>query len=224
QWLLSALLLAPQSILLGATFPLVCSAALRIGPEQPGHDIAALYFLNSFGAVLGVLASAFILIPAVGLEGTLRTAGLLNLAIAVAGFLLSRRVPAHLDVSVDRAAAVAAGAGDSTRRLTLLLLAASFLTGLSSFIYEIAWIRMLSLVLGASTHAFELMLASFILGLALGGLWVRHRVDLSRDPIRLLAIIQLLMGLAAAATIPVYTGAFDFMAWLLDSVNRTGGG
>ena len=29
QWLLSAILLAPQSILLGATFPLVCSAALR---------------------------------------------------------------------------------------------------------------------------------------------------------------------------------------------------
>jgi hypothetical protein len=30
--------------------------------EQPGHDIASLYFLNSLGAVLGVLASAFVLI------------------------------------------------------------------------------------------------------------------------------------------------------------------
>ena len=43
----------------------------------------------------------------------------------------------------------------------------AFFTGLSSFIYEVGWIRMLSLVLGASTYSFELMLASFILGLAL---------------------------------------------------------
>ena len=40
---------------------------------------------------------------------------------------------------------------------------------------------MLSLVVGASTHAFELMLAAFILGLALGGLWVRKRIDRYRD-------------------------------------------
>jgi len=46
----------------------------------------------------------------------------------------------------------------------------AFFTGMASFIYEIGWIRMLSLVLGASTHSFELMLAAFIFGLALGGL------------------------------------------------------
>jgi spermidine synthase len=222
QWLLSALLLAPQSILLGATFPLVCSAALRVGPEQPGHDIAALYFLNSLGAVLGVMASAFLLIPSVGLEGTLRTAGILNVAIAVAGFALSKSVPSSLSVPVS---AMADGSmAETGRGLARLLLVTSFLTGLSSFIYEIAWIRMLSLVLGASTHAFELMLASFILGLALGGLWVRQRVDHSQDPVRFLGIVQLLMGLAAAATIPVYAGGFDFMAWLLGALNRNGAG
>src|SRR5262249_60373434 len=75
QWLLAALRLAPQSVLLGATFPLVCSAVLRLAPDQPGEDVAALYFLNSFGAVLGVLASAFLLIPSVGLPGTLTVAG-----------------------------------------------------------------------------------------------------------------------------------------------------
>ena len=43
---------------------------------------------------------------------------------------------------------------------------------------------MLSLVVGASTHAFELMLAAFILGLALGGLWVRKRIDRFGDLVR----------------------------------------
>lgn len=222
QWMLSAALLAPQSILLGATFPLVCSAALRLGPDQPGHDIAALYFLNSLGAVLGVLASAFTLIPAVGLPGTLTTAAILNLAIAGVAYGLSKAAPAPLVV-----APVAPAAGDtaqSARRVVQLLLATSFLTGLSSFIYEIVWIRMLSLVLGASTHSFEIMLASFILGLALGGLWIRNRVDLSADPIRLLGVVQLVMGVAAAATVPVYNGAFDLMAWILYALSRSDAG
>ena len=63
QWALSALLLAPQSILIGATFPLVSSAVLRMDPRLPGQHISMLYFLNSFGAVIGVIASIFVLIP-----------------------------------------------------------------------------------------------------------------------------------------------------------------
>jgi predicted membrane-bound spermidine synthase len=222
QWGLAAALLAPQSILLGATFPLMSSAVIRLRDSQPGHDIATLYFLNSLGAVLGVLASAFLLIPSVGLPGALMTAALANSAIAIGGYLLSRRT--------DEPVAAVPPAGEApswdwtSPRLTRLLLWTAMLTGLSSFIYEVAWIRMLSLVLGASTHSFELMLASFILGLALGGLWVRHRVDPSRDPVRFLAIVQLVMGVAAAATIPVYGASFDFMAWLLHAVNRNTGG
>src|SRR5262249_55767862 len=71
QWALAAGMLAPQSILLGMTFPLVSSAVLRFDSSNPGHDISALYFLNSLGAVMGVLASGFLLIPAIGLPGTL---------------------------------------------------------------------------------------------------------------------------------------------------------
>ena len=222
QWLLAAAMLVPQSIMLGATFPLVSSAVLRLSSEHPGNDIASLYFLNSLGAVLGVLASAFLLIPAVGLPGTLLTAGLINIAIAMAAYAMSKRAPPAL--AVARFETPAGGEERPERSLILALLVTAMLTGLSSFIYEIAWIRMLSLVLGASTHSFELMLASFILGLALGGMWVRHRVDLSADPVRLLAYVQLAMGLAAAATIPVYNGAFDFMAWMLSSVSRNPAG
>lgn len=222
QWLVTAALLAPQSILLGATFPLVSSAVLRLGAEQAGHDISTLYFVNSFGAVLGVLASAFVLIPGVGLPGTLVTAGLLNVTLGIVALAMSRVAPPPLRIDPPRAdAATALGGGESIIRI---LLATAFLTGMSSFIYEIVWIRMLSLVLGASTHSFELMLASFILGLALGGLWIRNRVDILPDPVRFLGLVQLAMGVAAAATIPLYIGSFDFMAWLLSSVSRSDGG
>ena len=83
---------------------------------------------------------------------------------------------------------------------------------------------MLSLVLGASTHAFELMLASFILGLAIGGYWIRSRIDELGDSVRFLASVQIAMGVAALATIVVYNGSFDLMAWFLSAVSRTGGG
>ena len=222
QWGLAALLLAPQSIMLGATFPLVSSAVLRLSNEQPGHDIATLYFLNSLGAVLGVLASAFILIPAVGLPGTLQTAGLANIALAMVAYFLSKEPPPP--IAIPPVAQAVTADPRTGRRLVTILLVTAFLTGLSSFIYEIVWIRMLSLVLGASTHAFELMLATFILGLALGGLWVRKVVDRVGDSVRFLAIVQILMGIAAAATIPLYNGAFDLMAWMLSSVSRTDGG
>ncbi|HUQ27861.1 MAG TPA: fused MFS/spermidine synthase [Usitatibacter sp.] len=222
QWGLSALLLAPQSILLGMTFPLMSSAVLRLSNTQPGHDIASLYFLNSLGAVLGVLASAFLLIPSVGLPGTLQTAGFANIVLAVLAYFLSKQAPPP--IAIPQVAQPVTAHPREARRLTGVLLLTAFLTGLSSFIYEIVWIRMLSLVLGASTHAFELMLATFILGLALGGLWVRKAVDDVGDSVRFLALVQIVMGISAAATIPLYNGAFDLMAWMLSSTSRSDGG
>ncbi|HLX80214.1 MAG TPA: fused MFS/spermidine synthase [Burkholderiales bacterium] len=221
QWGLSALLLAPQSVLLGMTFPLVSSAVLRTDPMQPGHHISTLYFVNSMGAVLGVLSSAFLLVPAVGLPGTLATAGAMNLAIAVVAFMLSRENPAPLRPMAAPAGEASMG---SESRLVTVMLVVACLTGLSSFIYEISWIRMLSLVLGASTYSFELMLASFIMGLAAGGWWIRSRIDRLGDPIRFLARVQVLMGIAAVATVPLYSGSFDLMAWILGALSRNDGG
>src|SRR5258706_300072 len=140
-------------------------------------------------------------------------AAALNLAIAAAVWLLSRPLLAS---PLERTAE-----GDGVARL---LLAAACLTGLASFIYEIVWIRMLSLVLGASTHSFELMLATFIFGLALGGLAVRRRIDAAAEPVRLLAWVQIAMGLAAAATLPVYDATFSLMEALMHALARTEGG
>ena len=98
--------------------------------------------------------------------------------------------------------------------------AAAFITGAASFIYEIAWIRMLSLVLGASFQAFELMLSAFITGLALGGLWVRKRIDRFQNPLRFGGFVQVAMGLAALATIPVYHVSYDWMEWALAVLKR----
>jgi len=206
----SCLLILPQSVLLGMTFPLMSAGLVRARREAAGESLAMLYFTNSLGGAAGVLASGFVLIAWAGLPGTLRTAGVLNLLIALVVWLLAR--PA-------RHAVVKKTSEGSDERV--LLLAVAFLTGLASFVYEISWIRMLSLVLGASTHSFELMLATFIFGLALGGLAVRRRVDATRDPVRLLAWVQVAMGIAAAATLPVYDFTFTLMEALLKGLARS---
>ena len=55
KWSLGALLILPQSILLGMTFPLMSGAAVRRFPNRSGETLAMLYFTNSLGAALGVL-------------------------------------------------------------------------------------------------------------------------------------------------------------------------
>jgi predicted membrane-bound spermidine synthase len=216
KWSIAAILILPQSILLGATFPLMTAGTLRRIPRNPGRTIALLYFANSLGAAAGVLLAGFVLIAIAGLPGTLLSAAMINIVVAGAVFIGSRSIPA---VAIPDASGaldkVASGAGASDAvdpRLRRLLLAVSFGTAIASFVYEIGWIRMLSLVLGSATHSFELMLSAFILGLAIGALVIRRRAEGDRMTLRSLAIVQLTMGALAVATLPVYARSFDWMA------------
>src|SRR5579864_8096626 len=81
KWSLAALLVLPQSVLLGMTFPLISGGIIRRWPQRPGETLSILYFTNSLGAAIGVLVAGFVLIGWVGLPGTTLTAGLLNLAL-----------------------------------------------------------------------------------------------------------------------------------------------
>ena len=218
KWTLAGLLILPQSILLGTTFPLMSAGLIRRYPLAPGESLAMLYFTNSFGAAVGVLASGFVMIEALGLPGTVQAAGALNLALAAIVWLLA---PGKEPAMPARAGDSAHAAGES--RFGLLLLVA-LLTGAASFVFEIGWIRMLSLVLGASTHSFELMLSAFILGIACGGWWLRGRIDSIAEPIRFLGIVLTAMGLLALATLPLYGQMFGLMQALMNALAPTATG
>lgn len=218
KWCAASSLILPQSILLGMTFPAMSAGLIRLYPQKTGATLGILYFTNSIGAALGALVSGFALIPWIGLPGALQTAGILNLLIAISvwGLVkLHRERPAGATRSSDT---------PSPGNFAILLLLAALLTGTASFFYEIGWIRMLSLVLGSSTHAFELMLSAFIAGLALGGLWIRRRLDQIENPLRFAGHVQISMGLCALLTLPLYDSTFDFMSFMLQSLSKTSGG
>lgn len=224
KWLMAAVLILPQSILLGATFPLMSAGVIRLSPDRGGRSLALLYFSNSFGAAVGVLVSGFYLVALAGLPGTLVVAAMLNLLVALVVFLAMRGHSGAPRASRPHAAGDAQqldalASADGTPSIARLLFVVAFGTAVASFIYEIAWVRMLSLVLGSATHSFELMLSAFILGLALGAYWIRTRVD--TGSVRLLGVVQLAMGSLAIATLPIYLASFEWTASAMAMFART---
>lgn len=218
KWGVSALLILPACVLLGATFPLISAGVVRLQPTSSGNALGWLYFSNSLGAVAGVLTSGFVLIGWVGLPGTLLVAATCNFVLALLVWAVSRlAIPADSPADQPHLAA----SGTATNANIRALLATAFLTGTASFFYEVGWIRMLSLVLGSATHSFELMLGAFILGLALGALYIRNRIDHVADPLRTLGWVQVAMGTAALSTLVVYGWSFGWMGDVVQTLAKT---
>src|SRR5262249_43931120 len=90
KWGIASLLILPQSVLLGMTFPLMSAGVVRRVRRGAGGALATLYFANSLGAAAGVLIAGFWLVGAVGLPGTLLAAAMLNIAVAAVVFVAVR--------------------------------------------------------------------------------------------------------------------------------------
>ena len=222
RWSIAALLILPQTILLGMTFPLMSGGLIRRFPGREGSLLGGLYFTNSIGAAIGALAAVFILLPWVGLPGAMVAAGILNFVVAALAWWLAREPePALSSLKVVRRDPEQRLARNPLLRIVLF---GTALSGAASFVYEIVWIRMLSMAVGSTMHAFELMLASFIAGIALGGLWVRNRADNTDSPLRLVGWMQVGMGVAALASLGVYANAFSWVGWLIGALAKTDGG
>jgi predicted membrane-bound spermidine synthase len=229
QWITAACLILPQSLLLGATFPLLSAGYLRITPRQDGEVLGGLYFTNSLGAALGALAATFLLLPAFGLPGTVLTAGFLNLLVGFGAWLVSAGMKEGAPApAAEERSSPAAESGNAengkARRLGRIMLVATGISGATSFIYEIGWVRMLNQALGSSLHSFELMLTAFILGLAFGGLCVRRNSREIVDPVRYVGYAQVLMGIAALCSIPVFARSFHWVGWIMGGLAKTENG
>lgn len=83
---------------------------------------------------------------------------------------------------------------------------------------------MLSMAVGSTLHAFELMLTSFIAGIAFGGLWVRKKADKTQAPLKLVGFMQIAMGLAALFSLLVYSHSFDWVGQLMQALTKTESG
>jgi len=156
--LVAPLLLIPTTAM-GMTLPLLARFATR-SSQEAGTQIGRLYGANTLGAVIGVTAAGFVLLPSLGLLKTTLLAATFNIVLFVAAVSLSRTVAPMTSPKT---------ANSSTYRGHALFYLLAAMMGLTSLIYEVAWFRLLTLILGASAYAFSMMLLAFLIGIGAGG-------------------------------------------------------
>ena len=170
----SFVVLAIPTACMGATLPMLTRYAVQ-SDEQVGPRTGALYALNTVGAIAGTLAVAFLLLPALGLRGTILFGASVNLVVFLVAAWLSGL---SADGTADAVPAAQAHARIG-RQAEAYILPVMLVSGMATFTYEVLWTRLLSHVLGGSVIAFAVMLASFLSGIAIGSA-VASRLAISR--------------------------------------------
>ena len=199
---LCMLLLAPPTILMGGTIPLLTQALTR-GLADATRIHAFIYAFNTAGAFLGALAAGFVLIHWLGLDGVLRAMGAVNLLAGGTFVALGlRQAPA----AAQPTAPASAAAGVAPRSFAALALVA-LLAGFAMMVLQTTFNRIAGLALGSSHFTFAMVVAVFVLCIALGSFTVSA---LSRIPSWLLAASQwLLVALLALLYLAMPDAGYD---------------
>jgi spermidine synthase len=200
--LVAAASLVVPTLLMGGTLPaLVRHFASSLSGVQ--RELARLYAINSLGAALGVFLAGTKLVPALGLSTSAKLAAGLNVLLALAALALARRHPPAL---APGETAPAPSGGEEVaypRAAVRAALWGVLLSGFTSMLYQVTWIRLLSIVLGASTYAFTLILTAFILGIGLGSFWLMTRGG-RVESLRLFARMQVALVASVCVALPLY--------------------
>ena len=98
--------------------------------------------------------------------------------------------------------------------IEVLLLVGLFLSGAAALIYEVAWVRALSLVMGSTTHALSTMLASFMAGLTLGGYLGGLWADRVKSPAFTFGLLELGIAIFGIITLIITQNLSPLYAWV----------
>ncbi|HZE95356.1 MAG TPA: fused MFS/spermidine synthase [Gemmatimonadales bacterium] len=193
---LAAIVLLIPTTLMGGTLPVLTRALMGEDRGLLKPSLGRLYGLNTLGAMTGTALAGFFLIEFVGVRASLWATAILNLAIGLAAIRMGRDQsspqPAPLTVAAAQPQSVVP---DRLRTLALALLA---LTAFAALLDEIAWTRVLVMIVGGSTYAFTLVLLVFLLGIGLGSIIVAQQRAARIDTALAAGLAQGITGVGAA--------------------------
>jgi len=198
---LCALVLGGPTLLMGGAMP-AAVAAVEVDEDVGRHKLAALYGLNTLGAVLGCLLADFVLLEALGTRKMLWCATVLGASVALCALAWSRKTPAvraadqRADESADAQVGVAPG----------FVLFAAAVVGFAFFLMELVWYRMLGPLLGGTVFSFGVILALALLGIGLGSFFHGVLESRRRSPATLLGFAGICLAEAAAIALPFAVG------------------
>lgn len=190
---LGASVLLVPTILMGVTLPFLAEV-INVPGQKLGSKVALLYFANTAGATLGAVLTSYAIIPMLGVNSTTRIAALVNLLVALVAIDLAKKFPWH-----ERQVSQLHSNNSSSLSKSAVICAilALGIGGVVSLGLEVVYVHMLSIVAGNSVYAFGLMLATFLLGLAIGG-EVARRILNNEEINRLQTLFLSLLGLATS--------------------------
>ncbi|MGH7644103.1 MAG: fused MFS/spermidine synthase, partial [Gemmatimonadales bacterium] len=198
---LAALVLLVPTTMMGATLPILTRAFMGDDRERLKPELGKLYGINTLGAMAGTALAGFVLIEHVGIRVSLWATAAVNIALGVVAIVLSRPF-APVAAAPPRPAGAATDPRAATlRRAALLLLA---LTAFASLLDEIAWTRVLIMIVGGSTYAFTLILLVFLLGIGIGSEIVARRSSSPADTAVNAGLAQSMTALGAAVLFLVF--------------------
>ena len=207
QFLLVAMVLVAPTTLMGGTLPLLSRFLVRTA-EEVGGRVGVLYAMNTLGAAGGAALATYFLLPGIGVWRTEVLAAFINIGIGVWALSLQKR---WRIAPLPKGEASQPGPPGAPPANTAVLLLGIALSGFAAMVYEVAWSRILAMVLGSSVYAFGMMVLVFLIGLSLGSaLFAR----LSPKPDRAVPLFAAILaanavaGLAAMALIPRLPAVF----------------
>ena len=156
--LAAGICLLPPTVLMGATLP-----ALSRSVETTPVGVSWLGFFyagNILGAVLGSLLAGFYLLRVYDIPTSTYAAVAINAAVALVAWSLSYAIV--VDEPAAQAKAPEPVAGSTALHVAIAL------SGMTALAAEVIWTRHLSLLFGATTYTFSLILAAFLVGLGIG--------------------------------------------------------
>ena len=170
--LVAFVVLAIPTGCMGATLPMLTKYVVRTD-AQIGPRVGLLYAMNTVGAVGGTVTAGFLLLPTLGLSGTVWVGVAVNAIVFLIAARIARSITPTRNARAEAVPAVEAEpAAEPERRLSLIgstwILPLMLLSGANTFTYEVLWTRLLGHILGGSVAAFAAMLASFLSGIAIG--------------------------------------------------------
>jgi spermidine synthase len=113
-------------------------------------------------------------------------------------------------IGVTRDVIARQAVGDVTL-LAALLLAVS---GTAGLVYQLLWVKQLSLVVGADVHAVTTAVSAFFAGLALGSYGFGKRADQLTRPLRVYALVELGIAILGVTTTLLLSRSAPWFVWL----------
>ncbi|MFZ5442467.1 MAG: methyltransferase [Myxococcota bacterium] len=196
RMVLAAVTVLPPTLLMGGSLPAM-TRALTQSLDGAKGTLASLYAINSLGAAAGSLLAGVVFVPVAGLATTEHFAVFFNLLVGALAMLGGAPASSSSTSAGDDAAP---RIYDEAAVKAVLL--GTALSGFTAMLYEVTWIRLLSIIIGGTSYAFTLILSAFILGIALGSFWIARRREV--DALRTFGWLQLGLVVVVCLTIPLY--------------------